>query len=101
MEMTGNQPYGGTRQYASRFQRAPHRHVNVYVVALWIAHVSCDSAAMNAEQVFAQVSSSVVSARVIDENSNSEMFGSGVIDGNGELVTLSMSMTFTREELAQ
>lgn len=63
------------------------RRAFICAVALWLAHVSCDSAAMNAEQVFAHVSSSVVSIEVADENSNSATFGSGVIVGNGEVVT--------------
>ena len=63
--------------------------------------MSSDSGAMNAEEVFAQVSSSVVSIEVVEANSNSAAFGSGVIVGNGEMVTLSMPITFTSEELAQ
>lgn len=85
--MTGNQQFEGTRRDAVPCQHVLQRHVVIYAAALWIAHVSCDAAAMNAEQVFAQVSASVVSIEVIDENSNSATFGSGVIVGNGEVVT--------------
>lgn len=87
MEMIGNQRFEGARRNASSRRRGVQWHVVIYAAALWMAPVSCTSAAMNAEQVFAKVSSSVVSIEIVDEKRSSATFGSGVIVGAGAVVT--------------